>query len=244
MNRTNDGMTWMGRIGVVSGVVALAFLGMALALLWVLRPRYDAAEVQRTVVTTIQREAPASFFVTGTLDITVTEEVEHTEQLFPTLFALLREAQPSWPGINRGTARATVRVPGRVSYGFDAAQLTPDHIRVQSDGEVHVALPALRVHAAEPYLRQLEVKTEVAGWMRLFGSQERDAEREALAGVRAALRRQGQAHLETATQPRVNTARALETLLRPVLVAAGLPNPQFRFEISDELVMEPVAPRG
>jgi hypothetical protein len=45
--------------------------------------------------------------------------------------------------------------------------------------------------------------------------------------------------LDTATQPRVNTAKALEKLLRPVLVAAGVPNPRFRFEIGDELVMLP-----
>jgi hypothetical protein len=75
--------------------------------------------------------------------------------------------------------------------------------------------------------------------MQLFGSQEEQAQRDALGGVRDALRRQGQAHLNTATQPRVNTAQALEKLLRPVLRAAGVPNPQFRFEIGDELVLQP-----
>ena len=107
-------MAWLQRIGVI-GAAALFFVMMAGVLLWVLRPAYDAAEVQRTVVTTIQQEAPASFYVTGTLDITVTEEVTRTEQLFPTLFALLRQAQPSWPGLNQASARATVRVPGRIS---------------------------------------------------------------------------------------------------------------------------------
>lgn len=236
-------MAFLRRISAIGGTVAIVFVVMALALLWLLRPRYDAAEVQRTVITTIQREAPASFYVTGTLDITVTEEVERTEQLFPTLFALLREAQPSWPGLNQATARATVRVPGRVSYGFDVSQLSPEQIRVRSDGLVEVSLPALEVYSAEPYLRQLEVKTEVTGWMQLFGSQEKAAEREALSGVRDALRRQGRTRIDTATQPRVNTAKALEKLLRPVLVAAGVPNPRFRFEIGDELVMQP-EPRG
>ena len=224
-------MAFLRRISAIGGTVAIVFVVMALALLWLLRPRYDAAEVQRTVITTIQREAPASFYVTGTLDITVTEEVERTEQLFPTLFALLREAQPSWPGLNQATARATVRVPGRVSYGFDVSQLSPEQIRVRSDGLVEVSLPAL------------EVYSEVTGWMQLFGSQEKAAEREALSGVRDALRRQGRTRIDTATQPRVNTAKALEKLLRPVLVAAGVPNPRFRFEIGDELVMQP-EPRG
>jgi hypothetical protein len=195
--------------------------------------------VQRTVVTTIQREAPASFYVTGTLDITVTEEVTRTEQLFPTLFALLRQAQPSWPGLNQASARANVRVPGRISYGFDVSELSAEQIRVESGGRVSVSLPALTVYSAEPYLRQLEVRTEATGWMQLFGSQEEQAQRDALGGVRDALRRQGQAHLNTATQPRVNTAQALEKLLRPVLRAAGVPNPQFRFEIGDELVLQP-----
>lgn len=235
-------MAFLRRIGAIGGAV-LFFVAMALALLWLLRPRYDPAEVQRTVITTIQREAPASFYVTGTLDITVTEEVERTEQLFPTLFVLLREAQPSWPGINQATARATVRVPGRVSYGFDVSQLRHEQIRVRPDGLVEVSLPPLEVYSAEPYLRQLEVKTEATGWMQLFGSQEKEAEREALGGVREALRRQGRARIDTATQPRVNTAKALEKLLRPALVAAGVPNPRFRFEIGDELVMQP-EPRG
>lgn len=231
-------MAFLRRIGAM-GIAAVIFVVMAVALLWLLRPRFDAATVQRTVVTTIQREAPASFYVTGTLDITVTQEVTRTEQLFPTLFALLREAQPSWPGLNQGTARATVRVPGRVSYGFNVSQLSAEQIQVASGGRVTVTLPPLEVYAAEPYLRQLEVRTETAGWMRLFGSQASAAEREALAGVRQALREQGQAHIDAGTQPRVNTAKALEKLLRPALEVAGIPNPQFRFEIGDELILQP-----
>jgi hypothetical protein len=231
-------MAWLQRIGVI-GAAALFFVMMAGVLLWVLRPAYDAAEVQRTVVTTIQQEAPASFYVTGTLDITVTEEVTRTEQLFPTLFALLRQAQPSWPGLNQASARATVRVPGRISYGFDVSELSAEQIRVEPGGWVSVSLPPLTVYSVEPYLRQLEVRTEATGWMQLFGSQEEQAERDALGGVRGALRRQGQAHLDAATQPRVNTARALEKLLRPVLRAAGVPNPRFRFEVGDQLVLQP-----
>jgi len=132
-----------------------------------------------------------------------------------------------------------VRVPGRVAYGFDVSQLRAEQIRVRPDGLIEVSLPVLAVYSAEPYLGQLEVKTEATGWMQFFGSQEQAAEREALRGVRDALRRQGQVRLDTATQPRVNTAKALEKLLRPVLVAAGVSNPRFRFEIGDELVMLP-----
>ena len=231
-------MTLPRRIGTAA-LAALVFVAVVAVLLWLLRPRFREAEVQRTVIATLQQEAPASFLVTGTLQITITEEVERSEQLFPTLFLLLRQAQPSWPGWNQATARATVRVPGRISYGFDVSALTPDQIRVRESGLVEVRLPELRVHAAEPFLEQLEVKTESTGWMRLFGSKEDEVEREALAGVRETLRQQGEARLAQATQPRVNTARALEKLLRPVLIAAGVQNPQFRFEIGDEIVMEP-----
>lgn len=230
------------RIGAI-GAAAVVFVAMAAVLLWLLRPRYDAPAVQRTVVTTIQQEAAASFYVTGTLDITVTETVERTEQLFPTLFALLRQTHPTWSGLNQGVARATVRVPGRVAYGFNVARLTPDDIRVEPGGRVTVRLPPLSVFSAEPYLQQLEVRTEAAGWMRLFGSQEEAAEREALRGIRAALRRQGRAHIASATQPRVNTAEALAALLQPPLEAAGVPNPQFRFELGDNLVRVP-SPSG
>jgi len=230
-------MTLLRRTGTAA-LAALVFVAVGIVLLWLLRPRYDEAEVQRTVIATIQQEAPASFYVTGTLEMTITEEVERSEQLFPTLFALLRAAHPSWPGLNQGTARATVRVPGRVSYGFDVSQLTPEHIRVQTGGLIDVSLPALSVYSAEPDLGQLQIKTESTGWMWLFGSKEEEVEREALAGVQEAFRRQGAARLAQATQPRVNTAKALEKLLRPVLIAAGVPSPQFRFEIGDELVMQ------
>lgn len=231
-------MPLLQRIGGAA-LAAVVFVGVVGVLVWLLRPRFDAEEVRRTVVTTIQQEAPASFYVTGTLEVTVTEEVAHTRQLFPTLFALLREAQPSWPSANLATSQATVRVPGRISYGFDVTALDSEDIDVEENGVVHVRLPALSVFATEPYLEHLEVKTETTGWMRLFGDREEEAEREALAGLREALRRQGEVRLEEATQPRVNTARALEALLRPALVAAGVPNPRFRFAIDDELVLQP-----
>lgn len=68
--------------------------------------------VRRTVITTIQREASAAFYVTGTLDLTATETVSRTETAFPTLMRVLRTAQPSWPIFGEGTVTVTVRVPG------------------------------------------------------------------------------------------------------------------------------------
>lgn len=195
--------------------------------------------VRRTVVSTIQREAEAAFYVTGTLDVTVTETVSRTETAFPVLMRILRTAQPSWPLMGERTVDVTVRVPGRISYGFDAGDLRPEDIRVGGDGRVEVGLPPLRVHAVEPDLSRLRVKTETSGWLWVDSEQIEATEREALTGVQAALRRQGKQHIEQTTQPRVNTARALEKVLRPALIAAGVDQPQFRFRIGSDLVLEP-----
>lgn len=195
--------------------------------------------VQRTVVSTIQREAGASFYVTGMLDVTATEQVSRTETAFPVLMQLLRTAQPSWPLMGQRTVDVTVRVPGRISYGFEVSDLQPDDIRVANDGRVEVTLPPLRVHAVAPDLSRLRIKTETSGWMWVDADQVEATEREALTGVQNALRRQGEEHLQQATQPRVNTARALEEALRPALQAAGVSQPRFRFYLGADLVLEP-----
>lgn len=218
----------------------LGVLIAALALIWVLLPSFSEDEVRQTVITTIQEEAPASFLVTGTLRLAVTKEVTKTEHAFPRLAALIRMAQPSWPAFDQGTARAAVRVPGRVSYGFDVQELRPEAIRVHRDGLVEVTLPDLQIHAVEPDLAALEVKTSSTGWMRLFeSSAEGEVKQKALAGAQEVLRAQAQQRINDAAQPRINTARALQTMLTPVLVAAGVPDPQFRFQIGPELVMMP-----
>jgi hypothetical protein len=57
--------------------------------------------------------------------------------------------------------------------------------------------------------------------------------------VRGAFRTQAKERIASATQPRVNTARALEKMLRPPLVAAGVEDPQFRIRIGDRLSLQP-----
>jgi len=207
-------------------LLLLVVVGVALGLLLRL-PRVSEEVVRQAVVTTIQQEAPASFFITGYLDITATSTVESTRYLFPDLMAF-----------DLGTTRASVRMPGRVSYGFDVTDLRAEDIQVREDDVVEVTLPSLQLYAVEPVLEKMEVETTV-GWARLYASSGREAEHQAIRYVREALREQALQHLNTATQPQINTARAIETLLRPALQATGLKAPHFRIYIGPDLVLQP-----
>jgi hypothetical protein len=214
-----------GPVGMV--LLTVLLLGAAGVLLWSRwePPRLTEREVRETVYTTIQREAGASFYVTGYIETVATMVVEDTRVLLPRML-----------DIRLGTTRATVRVPGRVSYGFDAVHLRPEMIRVR-ENEIEVQVPELAIYSAEPDLARLEVRTDV-GWTRLPSSGQ-EAEHRALRQVNQALRQQGEAHLQGSTQPRVNTARALNTLLTPVLRSAGVPEPRLRFRIGGDLIVEP-----
>lgn len=219
--------------GVVAGLVLIAVV------LWSRGP--SDATVRRTVITTIQDEAPASFLVTGTIDVSVTVRVDSSQFLTPSwLTYLLQKTQPSALALMQGGSETQVRVPGTVSYGFDVRALKPSMITVEDDGEVAVALPSLSVHSVEPDLSALEVRSENSGWMHVLPSGMPDAVRtQALGAVREAFQSQAERRLESATQPRVNTARALEAMLRPPLKAAGVDGPQFRIRVGENLVMQP-----
>ncbi|HUE96354.1 MAG TPA: DUF4230 domain-containing protein [Longimicrobiaceae bacterium] len=205
-------------IGIFIMVVTMAF-----RLFWA-PPRVSETEVRELIHTSIQRESTASFYVTGTLDVTTTAIVDNTRILFPDLLDL-----------RLGTTRATVRTPGRVSYGFDVSELEREMIYVDG-GIIWIQIPRLQVYSAEPNLSALEIETDV-GWARMPASA-RSAERRAIGELNDALRRQGEAHLSTAMQPRVNTARALELLLVPILQAAGIEQPQLRFELGEGVLLQ------
>jgi hypothetical protein len=196
--------------------------------------------VRRTVLTTVQEEAPASFFVTGTMEVSVTVRVDSAQYLTPAwLTYLLQQTQPSALPLIQGGAQTRVRVPGTVSYGFDVRALTPDMISVEKE-RVDVTLPSLSVHSVEPDLTRLEVQSQESGWMRVLPSDMPAAVRtQALGAVQDAFREQTERRIATATQPRVNTARALESLLRPALQATGIESPQFRMQVGDDLVLQP-----
>lgn len=227
--------TWRAAIGG-GAVVALLLAGG----LWLWGDGPSEATVRRTVLTTIQDEAPASFLVTGTLEVSVTVRVDSAQYLTPTwLTFLLQQTQPSALPLVQGGARTRVRVPGTVSYGFDVRALTPDMISVTEE-QVGVSLPSLSVHSVEPDLTRLEVRSQESGWMRVLPSNMPASVRtQALGAVQDAFRQQAERRIATATQPRVNTARALEVLLRPALQAAGVEDPRFRMRIGEDLVLQP-----
>ena len=204
-------------------LVLVAATALILALRW---PSFSEQEIRETIFTAIERESPEAFVVTGSLEITVTSVIEDSRVLLP-----------GFLGLNLGTSRATVRVPGRVSYGFAADSLRPEGVRLTETGVIEVTLPPLEIYSTEPDLTRLEVET-TRGWARLPETGE-EVERRAIAVVEGALRRQGQSRLSSSNQPAINTARALERLLRPALRGLGMANPQFRFRLGEGLVVEP-----
>lgn len=211
-------------VRIAAAIIVILIAITAAYRVWWGPPQVSETEVRSLIHTSIQREAEESFFVTGSLDVTTTAIVDNTRIILPDVLDL-----------RLGTTRATVRAPGRVSYGFDVTELQEEMIHV-AENVVSIQIPRLQVYSAEPDLTQLEVETDM-GWARLPASA-RSAERRAVAELNAALRRQGETHLSNAMQPRVNTARALEQLLMPVLRATGIPNPELRFELGEGVLLE------
>lgn len=189
-------------------------------------PALARDEVREALYSTIQRETPASFLVTGTLDIIAETEIEASRRLLPGIV-----------GLNLGTSRASVRVPGRVSYGFDIQQLEPDMISFLNDTIIELRLPELSIHSVEPRLGGLEVATE-RGWTR-WAPDPDSLEQQALSFAENALRRQALAHLQDSLQPRINTAAALERMMRPVLDGLGHHRAAIHVRINPRVTVSP-----
>ncbi|HYE95410.1 MAG TPA: DUF4230 domain-containing protein [Rubricoccaceae bacterium] len=211
-------------------VLTLVLVGAALVfsvftLAW-LRPRITDRDVDTAVLTTLTREAPASFLVTGTLEFATTSVRQSTRSF---------EAGPIQLPLS--TTTVTVRVPGRAAYGFDVRTLRAEHIRLAEDGWVEVEVPALTVFSVEPDLERTQVQTQ-AGWAQAWNSPERRLVEGALAQIQRAMRAQAAGHLRTSPAPRANTAEALRAMLTPPLEAAGLAAPRFRFRLGPEAVLE------
>lgn len=181
-----------------------------------LLPKLSEEALRQSVLTTIQREAPAQFYVTGTLDLSTTSVSRSKKVLLPSVLA-----------IDLGTTVSSVSIPGRASYGFDVNALRAEDIDLIGDSVVEITLPALTIHAVEPDLTKMEAITE-AGWARMESRSGKRMERRSLEATIPAMREQAKAHVATAMQPRVNTEIAMEKLLRPVLVAIGLENAHIR----------------
>jgi len=226
------------RIGFGAGLLLGVFLAVGVGVWWTQGP--SESSVRRTVLTTIQDEAPASFLVTGTLTISTTVRIDSSQYVTPDWVTfVLGHTQPSVLPFLEGSSQTQVRVPGRVSYGFEVDRLRAEMITVEEDGVVAVDLPELSVHSIEPRLSRLQVRTRTEGWMRVFPSTVSEEVRSrAMAGVRTAFLDQAEDRLRTATQPRVNTARALEKVLAPPLKAAGVDRPRFRIRVGEQLTLD------
>ena len=216
-------------------LVALGMIGLllilavaAIGLLWRWRPSLTGEEVRAQIVTTLQREARASFLVTGTLDIVATTTVTNTRTVLPGLLDM-----------SLGTTRVTVQVPGRVHYGFDVRTIKARDIEIDEAGVVTMNIPAPVVYTVEPNLSDLRVWTD-KGWARGQTSVQK-AERRALTTINEALTKQARAHIAGSTQPHINTAHALEQMLTPALKSAGVEKPAFRFRVGQRLVLEPAS---
>ena len=212
------------------GIALLLIVALFLAGYFVIeRGRIRAFEerIGRAVITTLQRESPEQFLVTGRLDVTARVQVTSTRVFLPGVL-----------DFEIGSATATVRAPGRISYGFDVSSLTEEHIIIRDDGLVEVVLPELTIYAVDPDLSRLEIESS-SGWF-----QPRDAERrltqEAVNRLRDGLEAQGEAHLHDSIQPRVNTTRAIQALLEPVLRAAGVDDPKVRVVGMGEVPARPI----
>lgn len=213
-------------LAVLVGGAVWGLVSNAPRLVKALLPKLTEEEVRQTVTTAITAERPDAFLVTGTLDVTATVR-QASRQVF----------LPGVLNLDVGTSAATVRVPGRASYGFDVRTLRPDDVRLGDDGVVEVVVPKLSVHSVEPDLARLEVETE-RGWLRTDASVA-TLQTTATRNLTVALRNQAEAYVAgEAVQAKTNTARALAAMLRPALVAAGMDEPRFRFVVSPTVTVE------
>ena len=198
--------------------LGVILLGMVLAVGWLMLGggRIAERDVRAAIVTTLQREAPQEFLVTGELTSSATAS-----------------GQSQWRlrvlDIPLGQTRVRVQIPGRMTYGFELATLRPEDIRYDPAGIVEVRLPRVEVQSVEPILEEASVEIQTSGTDRLGTEAVRSTVERSFREVRPALRRQAESHLESAEQPRINTARALQRMLSTPLEAAGVRDARFRF---------------
>ena len=212
------------RAGIVIGLALAAALAVALAIgVALVRGGGGPTEedVRTLVQTRIESEAAEGFVVTGRLSSTLSGSSARRWRL-----RIL--------DIETGRAEVSVRVPATMTYGFSLDAFDADAIRFREDGVVEVVLPPLSVFSVEPQLEDADVDIDVTGQARLTPSLTERTVEQTLHQVRPALRRQAEEHLQTSSQPRVNSARALRRVLASPLEAAGvdLDAVRFRFVIA------------
>ncbi len=221
---------WTARVVAIAALLLLGAIGG----LWLYRsgaltlpmPRLTEAQVQQTVVTTIQREVPAAFLVTGQLDVTAVITEANTKYFFPEYFD---------ESLSLGTTRSTVRLPGTVSYGVDLSALSPEAVTLDADSVVVITISDIAISSVEPRLEEMMVQTEV-GWARTSARSGRTVERRAVIAAQHALREEAVQHLQRSPTPLLTTEAAFQTMLAPVLAAAGITDPHVRIRIAPTIV--------
>ncbi len=176
-------------------------------------------EVRQLIMSKLLREQPASFLVTGYLDIAADITEENTKYLFPEYFD---------QSFSLGTTKSVVRLNGRVSYGIDLLKLGAESITFEPNNVVVITVRELEIESVNPDLENMQIQTEV-GWARLHSHSGQAVERKALIEAKNALEAEAVEHLRTSPNPVQNTEAALSRLLVPVLEAAGVSNPTIRF---------------
>ena len=218
MKAVSSRMAWVG-----GGVLVLILLALIIALREAVE-RVAPEEIRERIVATIQSEAKASLLVTGSLDITATVTIENAKTLLPGLL-----------NIDLGTARAVVQVPGRAYYGFDVREINRERIEIRGD-TVRIVVPQPKVLSVDANLQELKVWSD-KGWLR-SATELQKVQQTAIRRIDGALARQAAAHVSNSAQPRINSAEALERMIKPVVVAAGIANPVFEFELAERLKLE------
>jgi len=175
------------------------------------------SDVRTVIVDTFLRERPEAFVVTGTITFTTSIIQESEKTLLPGILNL-----------DLGTTTATVRAPGRAVYGFDASVLGGADIFLNGD-TVTVRLPALQIFAVEPDLERVEQRVDV-GWARMYRASGQELALSARRALQPAMRQRAVEYLASSDYPAQHTARAVEILLAPALIAAGLEQPVFIIE--------------
>jgi hypothetical protein len=208
-------------------LLAAALAVVAIAALLLVRGavrRISPEQIREGVFATIQSEARESFLITGSLTITATTTIENSRIFLPGIL-----------DFNLGTSRARVQVPGTAYYGFDVRKFDAKKIRVVGD-TIEIDVPKPQLLSVDANLNELQVWTE-KGWLRTPASVDK-IERTAIRRVDGALARQAASHVASSAQPHINSAHALEKMLRPVLASMGVEKPVFKFRIGERLVLE------
>lgn len=172
-------------------------------------PAINEHQVKEEAISLIVKNTENSFLVTGVVDLVLAYTVSDMKKLF---------------GIDLGTTKTEVRIPGKVFYGVNTKGLSAQDFVFKGDS-VWVYLPPVEMLTVTPNLAKMEMKTEV-GWARMYQNSGRGVEQKALKSIPDRMKAQALAYLSNPENVQKNTKKALAKLLLPLLKAKGIKNPQ------------------